>query len=166
MSVLPFALPTVQDQLVGWSVHLSPPAKMMSLVVYESVKWNVVEAFKGTPAAVKTPPPLAELVTQSPTSAAGMLANRSPSMPKPPAGVTRGATPVGGGAASVDWLPKTSKKSRTKETSVSHRHLDGELVEFAGINEKCSIGEKSAVWHDTTNHDRPGLISTFPNCEI
>ena len=133
MSVLPLALPTVQDQLVGLSVHLSPPAKMMSLVVYESMKWNVVEAFKGTPAAVKTPPPVTELVIQSPTFAAGMLANRSPSIPKPPAGTVTGATPAGGGAASAGWLPKTSKESRTKETRVSNRHPDGELFEFIGI---------------------------------
>src|SRR6058998_124633 len=98
MSVLPLALPTVQDQLVGLSVHLSPPAKMMSLVSNGSVKWKVVEGLRGTPAAVKTPPPLAELVTQSPTLAPGILANRSPSMAKPPVGEMIGATPPGGGA--------------------------------------------------------------------
>jgi len=50
MSVLPFALPTVQVQLVGLSVHLSPPEKIMSLPLYWSMKWKVVRAFKGTPA--------------------------------------------------------------------------------------------------------------------
>src|SRR5262245_54165183 len=151
MSVLPLALPVVQVQLVGLSVHLSPPEKMMSLVSNGSVKWNVVEAFNGTPAAVNTPPPLAELVIQSPTSAAGVLANRSPSMPKPPDGTTTGATPAGGGAASAGWLPKTSKKSRTKKTTVSHRHLNGGLVEFIDINGKCSKGEEGRL----TRHDGP-----------
>src|SRR6266699_3569759 len=105
MSVFPFALPTVHDQLVGLSVHLSPPPKITSLPSYWSMKWKVVEAFNGAPDRVNTPPPVTELVIQSPTFAAGMLANRSPSIPKPPAGEMTGATPAGGGTASPGWLP-------------------------------------------------------------
>src|SRR5881394_1957078 len=137
MSVLPLALPVVHVQMFGLSVHLSPPEKMMSLLpLYSSVKCNVVKAFKGTPARVKTPPPLAELVTQSPAFAVGMFANRSPSMLKPPAGTLTGATPAGGGTASPDWLPKMRKQSRTKETSGSTRHLRAGLFEFIDILSK------------------------------
>src|SRR5882724_5055232 len=100
------------------------------------MKWNVVEAFKGTPARVNTPPPVAELVIQSPTLAAGILASRSPSMPKPPVGEMTGATPAGGGAASPHWLLKTRNESRTKEIRVPPRHLRGELFEFIGILSK------------------------------
>src|SRR2546425_1285130 len=138
MSVLPFTLPMVHDQLVGLSVHLSPPAKTRSLPPYWSMKWNVVEAFIGAPDRVKTPPPVSELVIQSPTFAEGMLANRSPSMPKPPVGEMTGATPAGGGAARPDWLPKTRKDSKTKEIRVLTRHLGRELFEFIGILSKVS----------------------------
>jgi len=106
---------------------------MMSLVLYESMKWNVVVAFNGTPAAVKTPPPVAEFVTQSPTSADGKLANRSPSMPNPPAGERTGATPPGGGAARPGRFPKTRKENRMSDTRVWGRHLRGELSEFSDI---------------------------------
>src|SRR5438128_10357209 len=164
MSVLPLALPVVHVQMFGSSVHLSPPEKMMSLPLYSSVKCNVVKAFKGTPARVKTPPPLAELVTQSPTFASGMFANRSPSMPKPPAGTVTGATPAGGGTASAGWLPKRRKESRARETRVSSRHLHGELVEFIGIK-KCSIGEARRL----ARHDGPrlrGINFNLKKCEI
>src|SRR3989442_10365974 len=105
MSVLPFALPMVHDQLVGLSVHLSPPPKTTSLVLYWSMKWKVVKGFKGAPDRDNTPPPVAELVIQSPIFAAGMFANRSPSMPNPPVRVTTGATPAGGGVARPGWGP-------------------------------------------------------------
>src|SRR5436309_11602126 len=123
MSVLPLALPMVHDQLVGLSVHLSPPAKIRSLPLYWSMKWKVVEAFSGTPDRVNTPPPVRELVIQSPTPAAGTLANRSPSILKPPAGEMTDATPVGGGAARPGWIPSTRKESRTKQIEISARPL-------------------------------------------
>ena len=85
------------------------------------MKWKVVDEFKGTPDRVNTPPPLRELVIQSPTSAAGTLANRSPSMLKPPAGAMTDATPAGGGAARPGWFPKRSKESRMKQIEISAR---------------------------------------------
>src|SRR5256885_15241607 len=115
MSVLPLAFPMVHDQFVGLSVHLSPPEKVTSLPSYSSMKWKVVNAFKGTPARVNTPPPVAELVIQSPTLAAGILASRSPSMPKPPVGEEAGATPAGGRAASPHWLLKKRNEKRAKQ---------------------------------------------------
>ena len=139
MSVFPFALPTVHDQLVGLSVHLSPPPKIRSLPLYWSMKWKVVEAFNGAPDWVKTPPPVSELVIQSPTFAAGIFAKRSPSMPRPPVGEMTGATPAGGGDARPGWLPKTRKESRAKEIKALTRHLGGESVEFIGILSKVSI---------------------------
>ena len=163
MSVLPLAFPTVQDQLVGLSVHLSPPEKIMSLPSYWSMKCSVVAAFKGTPARVKTPPPLIELVIQSPASALGRLANRSPSMLKPPAGTMTGATPAGGGAASAGWLPKTRKarRRRTKETGVSNLHLAGELIECFGIMEK--VPKRGSVPFGTSRRPRlSGMNFNFP----
>src|SRR5438094_6075799 len=139
MSVFPFALPTVHDQLVGLSVHLSPPPKIRSLPLYWSMKWKVVEAFNGAPDWVKTPPPVSELVIQSPTFAAGIFAKRSPSMPRPPVGVTTGATPAGGGDARPGWLPKTRKESRTTETRVSTRQLGAKIFELINILSNVSI---------------------------
>src|SRR5262245_27749658 len=112
MSVLAEDLLVVQVQFVGLSVHLSPPPKVLSLVeLYRSRKWNVLAGFSGFPAASSTTPPEPALVdmSQSPTSAAGVLACRLPSMAKPPAGETSGATPAGGGAA---WTFNPKKMGR------------------------------------------------------
>lgn len=159
MSVFPFALPMVHDQLVGLSVHLSPPPKIRSLPLYSSMKWKVVEEFNGTPDWVKTPPPVSELVIQSPTFAVGVLANKSPSMPKPPAGETTGATPAGGGDASPGWLRETRKESKTREIRVLTRHFGGELIEFMGILSKVSFkGECRLDCTGGVNFSGPTLI--------
>src|SRR5882724_10597357 len=108
------------------------------------MKWKVVPAFKGTPARVNTPPPARELVIQSPTFAAGTLANRSPSILKPPAGEMTGAMPAGGGDARPGWFPKTRKETRTRENEILTRPTGGASFAFKGIVLKVSIdGEGS-----------------------
>src|SRR5215471_11902148 len=117
MSVLLDALAVVHCQILGLSVHLRPPTKVLSLVEpYRSRKWKVVAGLSGLPEASSTAPPEPALVerSQSPAPAAGVLARRSPSMAKPPAGEITGAMPIGGGAACPADANKNSKATVMK----------------------------------------------------
>src|SRR6266404_3452178 len=87
-----------QFQLVGLSSTLSPPAKLFSAAPKPSMRWKVVVGFKGIPLIVITAPPEPDGPgIQSPVLAPGVLARRSPSIAKPPAGVPVKGVPVGGG---------------------------------------------------------------------
>src|SRR5207247_1318792 len=74
-----------------------PGPKLLSEpLLKRSVKWKVSVEFTGLPEASSTAPPLPPLRgIQSPMSAVGELANKSPSMPNPPLGGLTGAVPPG-----------------------------------------------------------------------
>src|SRR6266568_5611988 len=108
---------STQVQRLGLSSNfLWPPMPDPKLSSKElskrSIKWKVVFVFNGLPPLSKTAPPVpagSELVSiiQSPVFAgvAGVLANRSPSIPNPtPVGGLNGAMPPGSGGQFVEGL--------------------------------------------------------------
>src|SRR5688572_16269046 len=98
MSVFVEALPVVQFQVFGLSVHFKPPLKIWSAVLSKaSTKRKDRNGSSGVPAAFKTLRPLPDAMlvfaVQSPMPVNGELARRSPSIPKPPEGGVIGAKP-------------------------------------------------------------------------
>ena len=152
ISVLEDGLPVVHFQEFGSSIHFNPPTKLKSLaLLYGSVKWNVVEELSGRPAASNTAPPLPALVEsiQSPALAAGMLANRSPSMLNPPAGCETGATPGGGGEAVTAIAPRTRHRDKGKRRRVARRTYMDALNCFISV-----AGPAFVLWISLPMHRR------------